>query len=147
ADIARGEVGEEGILAGPAVAMAVVALRLAAEQPVAHLLLRGELRLARKHRIELRGEGRYLGRGLIAGDGLRHLIEGRGGPAAIQFAEMDRHRIVGGWRSRLVTDLFHIVRPRNREGLPAPNAFEQGAIRPLRGAVDRTGDVGQAHFY
>jgi hypothetical protein len=91
-------------------------------------------------------KSRYLGRGLIAGDGLRHLIEGRRGAAAIQFAEMDRHRIVGGWRSRLVTYLLHIVRPRDREGLSAPNAFKQGAIRPLRSAVHGTRDVGEPHF-
>src|SRR5207302_5298817 len=77
---------------------------------------------------------------------LRHLIEGRSSAAAIQFAEMDRHRIVGGWRSRLVTDLLHIVRPPDCKGLFAPYAFEKGTIRPLRGAVYGTRDVGQAHF-
>src|SRR5947209_12879668 len=126
--------------------MAVLALRPPTEQLVAHLLLRGELRLAGKHCIELRGESRYLGRGLIAGNGLRHLIEGRRGAAAIQFTEMDRHWIVGGWRSRLLTDLIHIVRPPDCKGLFAPYAFENGAIRPLRGAVHGTRDVGEAHF-
>ncbi len=63
--------------------MTGVALRLAAKQVVAHLLLRGELHLAGEHRVELRAERRHLCRGLIAGDGLRHLIEGSAGPAAI----------------------------------------------------------------
>src|SRR4029077_16377622 len=94
-DVARGEISEERILAGSAIAMAVVALRLATEQLVARPLLRGELRLAREHRLELRGEGRHLGGGLITGNGLRHLIKGRSSAAAIQFAEVDRHWIVG----------------------------------------------------
>jgi len=45
-DIAGREVGEQRVLARPAVTMTGVALRLAAEQVVAGLLLRRELRLA-----------------------------------------------------------------------------------------------------
>src|ERR1700756_1988644 len=33
----------------------------------------------------------HLGRGLVAGDRLRHLIERRAGPAATDWPEMDRH--------------------------------------------------------
>src|ERR1700748_1494727 len=128
-----GEIRKHRILAGSTVAMAVVALRLAAEQFVARLLLRRELRLAREHRIELRGEGRHLGRGLVARDGLRHLVECRGSPSAIKLAEMDRHRIVGRWRAGLVADLLDVLRPFDRKGLFAPYAFEPRAIRPLRG--------------
>ena len=60
---------------------------------------------------------------------------------------MDRHRIARGWRSRPGTDLFDVIRPGDREGLWAPNCFEQAAIGPLRRAVDRTGNIGQAHFH
>src|SRR5437764_4115070 len=97
--------------------MALVALRFAAEQLVAQLLLRSELRLAREHGVELRGECGHLGRRLIAGDGLRHLVECRGSPATIQLAEMYRHRIVGRWRPRLVADLLDVLRPLYCEGL------------------------------
>src|SRR6202158_879299 len=86
-DVAGGEVGEQRVLAGPAVAVTGVALRLAAEQVVAGLLLGREPRLAREYRVELRGKRRYLGRGLVAGNRLRHLIESGAGPAAIERAE------------------------------------------------------------
>src|SRR5262245_66686223 len=108
--------------------MAVVALRLAAEQLVARLLLRRELRLAREHCIELRGEGRHLGRGLVAGDGLGHLVECRGSPSAIKLAEMDRHRIVGRWRARLVADLLDVFRPPDGKGLFAPYRSEERRV-------------------
>src|SRR5258708_29438117 len=87
-NVAGGEVSERRVFAWSAVAVASVALRLAAEQVVARLLLRRKLCLACEHGIELRGKGRYLGGGLVAGDGLRHLIERCGGPAAIELAEM-----------------------------------------------------------
>src|SRR5258708_14962537 len=74
------------------------------------------------------------------------MVECRGSPSAMKLVEMDRHRIVGRWRARLVADLLDVLRPFDRKGLFAPYAFEQRAIRPLRGAVDRTGAVGQAHF-
>jgi len=69
--------------------------------------------------------------GLVASDRLRHLIERRVNPAAIQLAEMYRHWIVCGCRARSVTDLLHVVRPLDCEGLLAPNPLEQGAIRSL----------------
>ena len=50
---------------------------------------------AREHRIELRGKRSHLGRGLIAGEGLRHLIEGGADSAAIKRAEMNRLRLAG----------------------------------------------------
>ena len=146
-DIAGGEVREQRILAGAAIAVTGIALRLATKEVVTCLLLWRELRLARKHRIELRGEVRYLGGCLVAGDRLRHLIERGGGPAAIQRSKMDRYRLVGGWWSRPVTDLLHVGRPLDRKSLRTPNLFEQGAIGPLRGAVDGTGNIGQAHLH
>src|SRR5258707_14560473 len=118
--------------------MTRVALRLAAEQVVAGLLLRRKLRLAREYRVELRSKRRHFGRGLVAGNRLRHLIESGAGPAAIDRAEMNGHRRAGGRRSRPLADLFHVVRPRDREGLPSPYAFEQGSIGPLRGTKDHT---------
>src|SRR5258708_38296620 len=84
ADVAGGEGGEQRVLAGPAVAVTGVASRLAADQIVAGLLLRRELRLAREYRVELRCKRRHLGRGLVAGNRLRHLIESGAGPAAIE---------------------------------------------------------------
>src|SRR6202158_487298 len=96
-DIAGGEGGEQRVFAGPAVTVTLVAFCLAAEQVVALLLLRRELRFLREHRVELRGKRRHLGRGFIAGDGLRHLIEGGADPAAIDRAQMNRQRLGGGW--------------------------------------------------
>src|SRR5260370_2792641 len=93
--LAGGEVGEEGVLAGPAVTVTGIVLRLAAEQIVSLLLLRRELRFLCEHRIVLRGKRRHLGGGLIACDGLRHLIEGAGSPAAINWAKMNRQRLAG----------------------------------------------------
>jgi len=80
-DIAGGEVGKQRVLAGPTITVTGVALRLAAEQIVSRLLLRRELRLVCAHRVELRGKRRHLRRGFIAGDRLRHLIEGGADPA------------------------------------------------------------------
>jgi len=48
-----------------------------------------------KLRFDPIAERGHLGRGLIAGDRLRHLIEGRAGPAAVDRSEMDRQRVVG----------------------------------------------------
>src|SRR3954449_11325816 len=92
ADVACGEVGEQRVLAGPAVAVTLVAFRLAAKQIVTGLLLRRELRLAGVHRGALRGKRRQLSRGFIASNGLCHWVEGGAAPAAIERAEMDRQR-------------------------------------------------------
>jgi len=59
---------------------------------------------------------------------------------------MDRRRIVGWRRSWPVADLLHVCRPLDRKSLRTPNLFEQRAIGPLRRAIDRTGNVGQAHL-
>src|SRR6202007_895896 len=120
-DIGRGKVGEQRIFARAAVAVTRIALRLAAEQVVTRLLLRRELRLLREDGVELRGQGGHLGRGLIAGDRLPHLIECRRAPPAIQFSEMDRQRVGGGGGSWLVADLLDVARPRERERLRAPD--------------------------
>src|SRR6266481_4693833 len=56
ADIAGGEVSEQRVLARPAVAVTFIASRLAAEQIVALLLRRRELRLLGEHRVEFRSE-------------------------------------------------------------------------------------------
>src|SRR5260370_38719181 len=140
-DIAGGEVGEQRVFARPAVTMTLVASRLAAEQVVALLLLRRELRFFRKHRVELRGKRRHLGRGFIAGDGLRPLIEDSAGPAAIDRAQINRQRLTGSWWAGPVADLLDVFRANDREGLRSPHALEHGAIGPLRSAVDRTGDI------
>jgi hypothetical protein len=60
---------------------------------------------------------------------------------------MHRPRVVRWWRARLITYALHVGRPADGERLAAPNLVEQGPIWPLRGAVDRTRDVRQAHFY
>jgi hypothetical protein len=108
-----------------------IASRLAAEQIVALLLLRRKLCLLGEHRIEFRSERRHLGRGFIAGDRLRHLIEGRADAAAIDRAQMDRQRIGRGCRPGSVADLLDVARPSDRKTLYSPHALEQGAIRPL----------------
>src|SRR6202011_5375836 len=108
-------VGEQRILAGAAVAVTSIALCLAAEQIVARLLLRRELRFLCQHRVVLRGKRRYLGGGLIAGDGLRHLIEGGADPATIDRAKMNWQRLAGGWRPGTVADLLDVARPGDRE--------------------------------
>src|ERR1700737_1771146 len=116
-DIAGGEIGEQRVFAGPAVTVTLVAFVLAAEEVVAGLLLRRELRLLREHRVELRGKRRHLGRGFIAGDGLRHLVEGGADPAAIDRAQMNRQRLAGGRRPGPVADLLHVFGPSDRERL------------------------------
>src|SRR3981081_3935359 len=94
-DIAGGEVGEQRVLAGPAVTVTLIAPRLAAEQIVSRLLLRRELRLARADGVELQAESRHPGGGLTAGDGLLHLIEGGADSAAIDRSKMNWQRISG----------------------------------------------------
>jgi hypothetical protein len=143
----RDEVGEQRILAGSAVTVTGVALRLAAEEIVSRLLLRSELCFVREHRIKLRGKTRHLGGSFIASNGLRHLIERAHRSSAVDCAEVNRQRITRGRRAGAGTNLLHIVRPCDREGLLSPHEFKQSAIRPLRGPVDRTGYIGQAHFH
>src|SRR5213079_895702 len=116
---------------GPAIAVTGIALRLAAKQIVACLFLRRELRLAGQHRVKLRAERRYLGRGFITGDGLGHLIVRRAGAAAVDRPEMDRQRVAGSRRPRPIADLLHVARPSDREGLLSPDVFKEGAIGPL----------------
>src|SRR5258707_5720040 len=123
-DMAGSEVGKQWVLAGPTVTVTGVALRLAAEQIVSRLLLRRELRLVRAHRVELRGKRRQLGRGFIAGNRLRHLIEGGSGPAAIDRAKMNRQRLIGGRRPGPVADLLHAFKPCHTQNLRSPKPVE-----------------------
>src|SRR5262249_9988451 len=102
-DIAGSEIGEQRILTGAAVAMALVTSRLGSEQVITCLLLRRELRFMGEHGIELRGKARDLGRSLILSDGLRHLIECHRRSSAVELAEVDRPRIVGGPPGRAQT--------------------------------------------
>ena len=60
---------------------------------------------------------------------------------------MHRQRITRRRRPGPGADLLHVARPRDREGLRPPHAFEQGAIGPLRGAIDCAGNIGQPHFH
>src|SRR5258708_34723307 len=94
-DIAGGEVGEQRVLAGAAVTVTLLASCLSAEQVVSLLLLRRALRLVSEYRVELRGERRHLGRGFVAGNRLRHLVEAGADPAAIHRAQMNRQWLAG----------------------------------------------------
>jgi hypothetical protein len=123
------------VLAGAAVTVTGVALRFAAKGVVACLLLRREFGRAREHRVELRGKRRYLRGSLIAGDGLRHLIEGGADPAAIKRTKMNWHRIAVGRRPGPGADLLHVTRPCDDKRLRSPHAFEHRAIGPLRSAI------------
>src|ERR1700760_1865237 len=87
-DIAGGEVSEQRVFAGPAVTVTFVASCLASEEIVSQPLLRRELRLFRQYSVVLRSKRRHLGRSFVAGDRLRHPIEGGADPAAINRAQM-----------------------------------------------------------
>jgi hypothetical protein len=56
---------------------------------------------------------------------------------------MNRHRLAGRRWPGPGANLLHVARPLDREGLQSPHAFEHGAIGPLRGAIDRTGESGR----
>src|SRR5258705_9895830 len=94
-DVAGGEVGDQRVLAGPAVAVTFVASCLTSEQIVSLLLLWRELRLFRQYRVELRSKRGHLGRSFVARDRLRHLIERGADPAAINRAQMYRQPLTG----------------------------------------------------
>jgi len=145
-NVACSEIGEQRIFARAAVAVAVVAFRLAAEQLVAQLLRGSELRLASLYRIELGSECRHLRRDLVVSDRLRHLVEGGGSAAAIELADMDRHRLVCRRRTGPIAHLLGVGGPLNGKGLWTPDCFEQRPIGTLRCAVHRAGDIGQAHL-
>src|SRR5262249_51624215 len=99
------------------------------------------LQVIRKSRI---GRGSDIARGEVR---LRHLIERRSSPSAVQPAQMERQRIVG-WRwPRPVAHLLDVAWPCECERLLAPNTFEQGTIGSSRSPVDRAGNVGEAHFH
>src|SRR5216684_3633306 len=68
AEITGGKVRKQGLFPGPAIAMALVASRLAAEQLVAQFFLLRELVATRLHVVVLRREGTHLRRELVFGD-------------------------------------------------------------------------------
>jgi hypothetical protein len=94
-----------------------IASRLASEQVVALVLLQRKLRLLGEHSIKFRSERSHFGRRFMAGDRLRHLVEGRADTAAIDRAQVDRQRIGRGRRPRLVADLLDVARPCDRKTL------------------------------
>ena len=60
---------------------------------------------------------------------------------------MDWQRIGRGRRPGSVADLLDVARPCDSKTLRSPYALKQGAIGPLRDAIDRAGDVGQPHLH
>src|ERR1700674_275421 len=60
---------------------------------------------------------------------------------------MNWQRLTRGRGPGPVADLLHVARPCDGEALLPPYTLEKSAIGPLRGAIDRAGDIGQAHFH
>src|ERR1700741_3023854 len=60
---------------------------------------------------------------------------------------MDRQRITSRRRSRPVADLLYVAWPGYSERLLSPDGLKQGAVGPLRGAIDEAGEIRQAHFH
>src|SRR5713226_5873976 len=128
AEITGSKVRKQGFFPWPAVAMALVASRLAAEQVIAQFLLRRELVLSRLHGIVLRREGTHLWREFVCGNGQPEAVIGMVGPSSVCRAEMDRVQIIRGWRPRSRTDLFHVGRPLNGERVRPPHGLKKLAI-------------------
>src|SRR6266851_1735727 len=147
AEITGGEVRKQGLFAGAAVAMTLVAARLAAEQVIAQFFLRRELVFFRLHVVVLRREGTHLWRKLICGNGQPELVIYVIGAKSVCRTQVDRLLIIRRWRPWSRANSFRVARPLNGKRVRTPHGLKQLAIGSLGKAVRNAGRIGQTHFY
>src|SRR6266849_3042440 len=147
AEITGGKVRKQGLFPGPAVAMTLVASRLAAEQLIAQFFLRRELVVSCLHVVILRREGTHLWRELVCGNGQSELVIYVIGAKSVCRTQVDRELILRRGRPRSRANAFRIARPLNGERVRAPHGLKELAIGSLGKPVRNTGGIGQTHFH
>src|SRR4029077_18559454 len=94
AEITGVKVGKQGLAPGPAVAMTLVASRLAARQLITQFFLRRELVVSCLHVVVLGREGTHLWREFVYGNGQPELVVDVIGAKSVCWAQVNREQIV-----------------------------------------------------
>src|SRR5713101_3074583 len=147
AEITGGKVRKQGLFPGPAIAMTLVASRLAAEQLITQFFLRRELVVSCLHVVVLGREGTHLWRELICGNGQPELVIDVIGAKSVGRTQVERELIILRWRPWSRANPFHIARPLNGKRVRAPHGLKELAIGSVGEAVRNTGRIGQTHFH
>src|SRR5712692_3110945 len=98
AEITGGKVRKQGLFPGPAIAMTLVASRLAAKQLIAQFFLRRELVVSCLHVVVFRREGTHLWREFVCGNGQAELVVDVIGASAVCRTQVERELIIRRWR-------------------------------------------------
>src|SRR6266436_2159531 len=147
AEITGGKVRKEGFFPGPAVAMTLVASRLAAEQLIAQFFLLRELVVSCLHVIVLGREGTDFWREFVCGNGQSELVVDVIGAKSVCWTQVDREQIVLRWRPWSRADLFHVARPLKGKRVRAPHGLKELAVGSGGKAVRNTRGIWQTHFH
>src|SRR5712692_4843706 len=147
AEITGGKVRKQGLFPGPAVAMTLVASRLAAEELITQFFRRRELVFFRLHVVVFRREGTHLWRELVCGNGQPELVIDVIGASSVSGTQVERELIIRRWRPWSRANPFRIARPLNGKRVRAPHGLKELAVGSVGKAVRNTGRVGQTHFY
>src|SRR5258708_178491 len=98
AGITGGKVCKQGLFAGPAIAMTLVASRLAAEKLIAQFFLPRELVFFRLHVVVLRRERTHLWREFVCGNRQPKPVVDMVGASSVCWTQVDRELIIRRWR-------------------------------------------------
>src|SRR5713226_3943502 len=147
AEITCGKVCKQGLFPGPAVAMTLVASRLAAEELITQFFLRRELVVSCLHVVVLRREGTHFWRELICGNGQPELVIYVIGAKSVCRTQVERELIILRRRPWSRANFFRIARPLHGKRVRAPHGLKELAIGSVGEAVRNTGRIGQTHFH
>src|SRR5258708_1808765 len=147
AEITGGKVRKQGLFRGPAIAMTLVASRLAAEQLIAQFFLRRELVVSCLHVVVLRREGTHLWRELVCGNGQPELVIDVIGASSVSGTQVERELIIRRWRPWSRANPFRIARPLHGKRVRAPHGLKELAIGSVGEAVRNTCRIGQTPFH
>src|SRR5882672_5351683 len=116
------------------------------EELPAVLLLDGQSRGARQENIEFRRERTDAGRGFVERHRDAHVVVCLVADFAVELAEVNGKRIVGGRRSRTIAHLLDVPGPSNRERDAAPDELEESPFTasPPGGIGDSSSSSGAA---
>src|SRR5713101_4196275 len=110
AEITGGKVRKQGLFPGPAIAMTLVASRLAAEQLIAQSFLLRELVFSRLHVVVLRREGTHFWREFVCGNGQPELVIDVIGASSVSGTQVERELIILRRRPWSRANFFRIAR-------------------------------------
>src|SRR5467141_2929983 len=147
AEITGGKVRKQGLFAGAAVAVTLVAARLAAEQVIAQFFLRRELVVSCLRVVVFGREGTHFWREFVCGNGQPELVIYVIGAKSVCRTQVDRLLIIRRWRPWSRANSFRVARPLNGKRVRAPHGLKELAIGSTGKAVRNAGGIGQTHFY